>query len=354
MVIYAVIMAGGVGSRFWPSSREKTPKQLLNMFGENSLIKDTVTRLKGVVKNENIYVVTNNVQKPEIVKHLPFIPEMNIVAEPFGRNTAACIGLSTIIINDKSEDAVIVTLPADHLITDVEKFRETILTAAEYAYKNDSLVTIGISPTRPETGYGYIQIDKPVDENVFKVKTFAEKPNYETAVLFLKSGDFYWNSGMFIWKASTILNEFKKFMPELYEGLEEIQTRIGAKDFYEKVAHIYGLLKNISIDYGVMEKTSKAYIIKGEFDWSDVGSWEAVYELSIKDRAGNCVVGDSYLINTENSYVDSQNKFTAVIGASRLIIIDTKDALLICDRDRAQEVKLVVDYLKLNKRNELL
>ena len=290
MELFVVIMAGGVGSRFWPSSKKEKPKQLIRIFGENTMIQDTVDRLDGFVKKENIYVITNELQKPRVVEQLDDVPEENIIAEPFGKNTAACIGLASILIHKKSKNAITIILPADHLIKDKKEFQETIDRAAKFAESSDSLVTIGIKPTRPETGYGYIQfIDDEVAEGIYKVQTFAEKPNISTAKRFIESGDFLWNSGMFIWKTEVILNEISIYLPELYEGLLNIESAIGAETFKEVLTNVYGQLINVSIDYGIMEKSSKVYLTKGEFSWSDVGSWEEVYQLSDKDEDGNAI-----------------------------------------------------------------
>jgi mannose-1-phosphate guanylyltransferase len=355
MKIYAVIMAGGVGSRFWPRSKEKTPKQLLKIFGDNTMIQDTVKRLKGLVEDENIYIITNKIQKPEIVSQLDHIPEENVIEEPFGRNTAACIGLASVIIGEKDKDAVTIILPADHIIKDIDVFHKTLKNAAEFADKSKGLVTIGIPPTRPETGYGYIQIDDThVDNNIYKVLTFAEKPNYSTAVRFLESGDFMWNSGMFIWRTDVILEEIKLLMPDLYEELEVIKKHVGKPDFDKTVFNSYGQFKSISIDYGIMEKSKRVFLTKGEFSWSDVGSWEEVYQLSGKNNDGNSLNGNIYAERTIDSYIYSPEKFTAVIGAENLIIINTDEALLICRRDNCQDVKKVVDYLKINKLTEYL
>ncbi len=355
MELFAVIMAGGVGSRFWPRSKEKTPKQLLKIFGSNTMIQDTVKRLDGIVKKENIFVITNKIQKEEIINQLTEIPAENIIEEPFGRNTAACIGLASIIVSQKAKDGVTVVLPADHIIKEKELFHKTILTAAAFAYNFKGLVTIGIKPTRPETGYGYIQIDeKEVSENIFKVYTFAEKPNYATAVRFLESGDFFWNSGMFIWRTDVILEEIKSYMPDLFEGLEKVEKEINSPGYKDVLSNVYGMLRSISIDYGIMEKSQKVFLIKGEFSWSDVGSWEEVYQLSEKNSNGNFTSGNIFVDMTTDSYIFSPEKFAAVIGVDNLIVINTKDALLICRRDQSQEVKKVVDYLKINKLNEHL
>jgi len=355
MKVYAVIMAGGVGSRFWPSSKEKTPKQLLKIFGEKTLIQDTVERLKDVVSYENIFIATNKMQQPEIMKQLPEIPPENIICEPFGRNTAACIGLSAVVLKAKASDAVMITLPSDHLIRDVELFHKTLNNAIKFAYGSKGLVTIGITPSRPETGYGYIQIDeKEMDTNVHRVFTFAEKPNYATAVRFLESGDFFWNSGMFIWRVDTIMDEMKNLMPELYEGLEKIEKDLNTSEFDKTVSNVYGQLRNISIDYGIMEKSSNVYLTKGNFMWSDVGSWEEVYQLSEKDGDGNATKGNVFTDMTVDSLIFSPNKFTAAIGVENLIIINTDDALLVCRRDHSQDVRKVVDHLKINKLTEHL
>ena len=249
------------------------------------MIQETFFRINGLVPKENILIVTNETQKPGIMEQLPDIPVENIIVEPFGRNTAACIGLASIIIQQRSQDAVTFVMPADHIIKDKESFLNTLSTTAKFSYENNSLVTIGIQPTRPETGYGYIQIDEDSGkQDVYKVLTFAEKPNYATAVNFIKSGDFFWNSGMFIWKIDTILNEMKELMPDLFEGLVKLRDEISNSDFSTVLFEIYGHLKSISIDYGIMEKSDKVFLVKGDFSWSDVGSWEAVYELNDKGR----------------------------------------------------------------------
>lgn len=353
MKIYAVIMAGGVGSRFWPRSKKKTPKQMLQIFGENTMIQDTVSRLNGLVDTQNILVITNKLQKEGICEQLPQIPSDNVIEEPFGRNTAACIGLASIIIEKRDKDAVMIVLPADHIIRDKEAFHKVLKNAIEFAYKSGGLLTIGITPTRPETGYGYIQIDdKEIAQNIYKVFTFAEKPNYATAVRFLESGDFMWNSGMFIWRTDSILEEMKVHMPDLFESLESIKKSFGKSDFESVLTNLYGQLKKISIDYGVMEKSNKVYLTKGSFNWSDVGSWEEVYQLSEKDNNGNSISGQVYSDMSVDSYIYSPNKFTAVIGVENLIIINTDEALLICRRDNCQDVKKVVDYLTMNQMEE--
>jgi mannose-1-phosphate guanylyltransferase len=355
MELYAVIMAGGVGSRFWPRSKERKPKQLIRIAGENTMIQDTVKRLNGLVKKENIFVITNKIQKLRVKEQLPEIPEENIIDEPFGKNTAACIGLASVLIKSKNQEAVTITLPSDHLIKDDEQFRECLSTAANFAFKSKGLVTIGITPTRPETGYGYIQFDEDgVEKNIFKVLTFAEKPNLATARRFLESGDFLWNSGIFIWRVDSILNEIKKYLPDLYEGLETLEPSINTPDFEKQLVQVYGQLRSISIDYGVMENSDNVYLTKADFYWNDVGNWEAVYEISEKNEEGNALIGDVYTQNTFGSYIFSPRKFTATIGVENLIVINTNEALLVCHRNNAQDVRQIVDYLKMNKRTDLV
>lgn len=355
MQLYAIIMAGGVGSRFWPRSREKMPKQLLRIFGENTMIQDTVKRVSKIVKMENIYIVTNKVQKAEIKNQLPGIPMDNIIVEPFGRNTAACIGLASILIGNFNKDAVTLVLPADHIIRDEAAYLDIMKRAASFAFESKGLVTIGIQPTRPETGYGYIQREEnEVAENIFKVKTFAEKPNYPTAERFLESGDFVWNSGMFIWKVDSILNEINKHMPDLMEGLKKLEKALLKDDFEKTLEMVYGMLRSISIDYGVMEKSDNVFVIRSTFGWSDVGNWEEVYQLSHKDEFGNSIHGNTFIEGVHNSLIYSEKSFIGCIGVENLIIIDVDDALLVANRYNSQDVKKIVDYLKKKKINDYL
>jgi mannose-1-phosphate guanylyltransferase len=355
MNLYAVIMAGGVGSRFWPRSKKKLPKQLIKIFDNKTMIQSTVDRLTGLVDEKHIFVITNAIQRPEVIKQLKNVPPENIIEEPFGRNTAACIGLASILVKAKDPNAVTVVLPADHIIREKDKFLETIKNAAEFADKSKGLVTIGINPTRPETGYGYIQIDdKEVSKNIYKVYTFAEKPNYATAIRFLESGDFLWNSGMFIWHVDAILDEIKNLMPDLYEGLIAIEKALGKPNFKEELINVYGQLKKISIDYGIMEKSAKVYLTKGMFTWSDVGSWEEVYQLSEKNENGNAIVGQVFTDMVVDSYIYSPDKMTAVIGLDNIIVINHEDTVLVCRRDKAQNVKEIVDFLKIQKLDEYL
>ena len=356
--MYVVIMAGGVGTRFWPRSRFKQPKQLLNILDKRTMIQSTVDRLDGLVPESHIYIVTTEPQKDEIKNQLTFLNSENLVIEPRGKNTAPCIGLAAVLLKHKDPNAVMAVLPADHRINQSERFREVLAAAEEMAKNNDSLVTIGINPTYPSTGYGYIQYNSQITEKngipVYKVKTFAEKPDLKTATLFLNSGDFLWNSGMFVWKAQTILNEIEESIPELYEGLKEIEKYLGTDLQQEVINRVYCQIKSISIDYGVMENASNVYVLRGDFDWNDVGSWEEVYKISPKDKNNNVIIGDNLAKDTKNCLIDSPNKFVATIGIENLIIVETEDALLICQRDNAQNVKELVDIMKRKNMNQFL
>ncbi len=344
---FVVIMAGGVGSRFWPRSRKLHPKQLLNIFGENTMIQGTVERLDGYVKKANIFIITNKVQKALIEEQLPSIPKDNIIAEPVGRNTAPCVGLSALLVKNISKDSVIITLPADHLITDKNKFFEALDVAVNFAYHKNGLVTFGINPTRPDTGYGYIKFDKDeADSKIHKVLSFEEKPDLELAEQYLASGNYLWNSGMFIWRADTILDELHSYKKNIFDDLIKIENGIEANGLYDTLEEVYPQMESISIDYAIMEKSDKVYTVKGEFDWRDVGSWETVYELNDKDNNSNAVNGKVFTKDTSSSYIYSPNKFTAVLGEENLIVIDTDDALLICNRKSVQDVREVVKYLE--------
>ena len=343
-------MAGGVGTRFWPRSRNKRPKQLLKILDHNTMIQATVSRLKGLVSQDQICIVTTEPQIEEIKEQLPFLSLENLIVEPKGKNTAPCIGLSAIILKHRDPNAVMAVLPADHRILDEQLFRKVLGAAEVIASKQDCLVTIGIHPTYPSTGYGYIQVNGKVDEindiDIFKVKTFAEKPDLTTARSFLTSGDFLWNSGMFVWKAKSILREIEESLPELYDGLMEIEKYLGTKSQDEVIKKVYCTIKSISIDYGVMEQSKKVFVLKGEFDWNDVGSWEEIYKISKRDQDNNVIIGDHFTKDTSGCLIDSPNRFIATLGLENLIVIDTDDALLICRRDMAQDVKDLVDAMK--------
>lgn len=351
--MYCVIMAGGSGTRFWPRSRENKSKQFLSILGEQTLIQNTMKRSRGLVDVDNIFVVAKSSQKELIETQLSNIPEENRIYEPTGKNTAPCIGLAALFIQKRDRNGVMVITPADHLIKKNNRFRETIRYAVELADSQACLVTVGIYPTRPATGYGYIQIDDEVENKEkiksYRIKTFAEKPNLETANRFLESGDFYWNSGIFIFKASVYLKMVEEFLPEVYDGLMEIKKSIGKSNYDEVLSRVYRQIRSISIDYGIMEKTKNVCMIEGDFLWSDLGSWGQVFELSSKDSNGNRIEGNAVLIDTKNSFISSDKGIIAVIGLEDIVVVNNGGSILICNRERTEDVKLIVNNLKQQK-----
>lgn len=358
---YAVIMAGGVGSRFWPKGTSKIPKQYLKMENDSgSMIQQTFRRLEGLVPVTNIFVVTNISYKNITKKHLPKIPDGNIICEPFGRNTAPCIGLTCVFIKQFNPKGTVLVVPSDHIIGDEEEFRRVAKCGLKFAEENGGIVTLGIKPVEPETGYGYIQydIDKvnevkflngnngETTDKVYKVKTFAEKPNLETAKAFIESGDFLWNSGMFIFRVDTMLGEIKKSLPDIHHALIKLEKKVLSNDFPKTLELVYSQIKGISIDYGVMEKSQQVYTIPSNFDWSDVGSWDEYYNIRDKDSEGNAKQGMSVLIDSKNCLIINDQRISALVGVEDLLVIDTDNGLLICKRGRSQNVKEVVDYLR--------
>ncbi|MGB9696053.1 MAG: mannose-1-phosphate guanylyltransferase [Ignavibacteria bacterium] len=353
---YAIIMAGGIGQRFWPKGTSKLPKQFLAIEDDReSMIRKTYNRLLGIFKPVEIFVVTNIQYKNLVKKHLPNLPEENIICEPFGRNTAPCIGLACMYIQQFNHTANVLVVPSDHIINNVAEFQEIVLLGLHFVHQNGGIVTLGIHPIRPDTGYGYIQFDEEHqykikvgnrEDIVYKVKTFAEKPNVETAQAFLDSGDFLWNSGMFIFRVDTMMAELKENLSEIYNTLIELEGELHAGDFEKKLELAYSKIKGISIDYGVMEKSSKVYTIKSHFDWSDVGSWDEIYKIKNKDKNGNVKIGRTVTLNTKNCLIINDQRITATYGVEDLLIIDTDNGLLVCKREESQNVKEIVDYLK--------
>lgn len=356
MALYAVIMAGGVGSRFWPRSRRVNPKQFLDVLGPDSLIQNTFARLQPLVTPERIYVVTHTDYAGQTHEHLPAIPIENILGEPVARNTAPCIAFAASRLLAIDSEAVMIVLPADHLIRNVARFQEILHAAATKAESSEALVTIGIEPTHPATGYGYVQYDSSLRHDLgavpraFRVKAFAEKPDLATAERFLDSGDFLWNSGMFIWRADAVLKAMSVHLPEVHTSFAPLtEAYVGSHDPDAAVREAYNQTPKISIDYGLMEPAAAAgnvFVVPGAFGWSDVGDWRAVYDLADKDAAGNATEGNVILHNTSRSYAHAfENKLLALVGIRDTIVVDTGDAVLVCGLDAAQEVKTIVDYL---------
>ena len=351
-----LIMAGGRGERFWPKSRQSRPKQFLSLTDDGkTMLQLTVERILPLVEMEDIYIATNRSYLPLVHEQLPELPLENILCEPVGRNTAPCIGLGAVHIARKYDDAVMYVLPSDHLITYPQIFRKTLEDAAAVAEAGENLVTLGIVPTYPETGYGYIRF-KPEEMllGAYAVERFVEKPDLETAQGYLATQQYLWNSGMFIWRVSTILSALKTYLPETYAGLMRIQSAIATADERAVLEREFPLFQSVSIDYGVMEKAEKIYIFTGSFGWDDVGAWPAVGRIKKSDEFGNVISGKAVTVDTRGSILQGGRRLIATVGVEDLIIVDTDDALLVCDKTHAGDIKRVLETLRISNQTEYL
>ncbi len=354
---YGVIMAGGGGTRFWPLSRQKTPKQMLNLTGKDLMINETVDRMATAVPMENIFVVTAAVQAQAMLAATTGrVKPDHVLAEPAARNTAACVGYAAMEIVRKYGDGVMLITPADHYIKDVPTLTGLFNTAIEAAEKTDKLVTIGITPTFPATGFGYIRCKKD-DGDVKTVVEFREKPDAATAQKYVQSGEYVWNSGMFIWKASVILEKFKEYIPDIYEDLNKIGDAMGTENEDQVLNEVYPNIRKISIDYAVMEPSAAkgdVLTVPGDFGWNDVGSWDMMTVLHEPDANGNVLLGNTLAVNTTDSICYSSGKLVAVVGLDNLVVVETPDAIMVCPKDKAQDVKLIVDMLAAQKKKGYL
>lgn len=352
----ALIMAGGRGERFWPKSRQNLPKQFLSLTDDGkTMIQLTVERISSLVEAQDIYVSTNQDYKSLVMEQLPQIPEENILCEPVGRNTAPCIGLGAIHMAQKYGDAVMLVLPSDHQIKYNAIFLSTLEDACQTAELGPNLVTIGITPDAPETGYGYIKfLPEELLGRAYRVDRFVEKPDLNTAKEYVDSEQYLWNSGMFIWKVSTILENLQEHLPEVYGGLLKIQEAFGTENQEQVLEQVFWKLPSESIDYGVMEKAKNIYILTGAFGWDDVGSWLAVGRLKKSNEFGNVITGNAVTIDTKNSIIQGGRKLIATVGLQDIIVVDTEDALLVCDKDSAGDIKKVLENLKICNRTEYL
>lgn len=352
----ALIMAGGRGERFWPKSRKRMPKQFLSLTDDGkTMIQHTVERILPIVDLEDVYIVTNRDYLPLVQEQLPNLPQANILCEPIGRNTAPCIGLGAMHISRKYDDAVMLVLPSDHLIKYNTIFLSTLNDAAEIAEQGENLVTLGITPDYPETGYGYIKFNP--DETLgraFAVDRFVEKPDLETAKTYLATEQYLWNSGMFIWKVSTILKNLEQYLPETYAGLLKIKNAIGTEEERSVLEREFEAFRSESIDYGIMEKAQHIYTLAGSFGWDDVGSWLAVERIRQSNEFGNVITGNAITVDTKNTIIQGDKKLIATVGIENLIVVDTEDALLICEKDSAGNIKKVLENLKICGRTEYL
>ena len=357
----ALIMAGGKGERFWPKSRVTLPKQFLSFTDDGrTMIQLTVERISPLVDIKDVYIATNRNYKELVMQQLPGIPEKNILCEPVGRNTAPCIGLGAVHVMkqceaDGEQDALMIVLASDHLIKHNDIFIDTLKAGCDVAAKQENLVTIGITPNYPETGYGYIKYNRDAKNGEsYAVDAFVEKPDLDTARKYLASGDYLWNSGMFIWKVSTILDNFKKFMPSTYDGLMKIKASVGTAEEDKVLADEFPNLESQSVDYGIMEKASDIYILPSTFGWDDVGSWLAVGRIKKNDENGNVVNGNVVTVNTQNCVLEGRDKLIATVGLRDMVVVDTEDAILISTKENAGEIKQVLAKLREQNKNEYL
>ena len=352
--IKVVIMAGGVGERFWPKSRKALPKQFLSLVGENSMLQDTVARLMPLVRIEDIYIATGEIYTDLVKAQLPGLPEKNIIVEPCGKNTAACIGLAAFHIEKENPDAIMVVLPSDHIIHDEQNYREVISEAVRIAELGSNIATIGIVPLHPEVGYGYIKCNENTTLLSSKaVERFVEKPDRATAESYLASGDYLWNSGMFIWSVTSFLNNMSALMPKHYELLKGITQHIGQPDYTSVLKEEYAKLESISVDYGILEHAENIYVLPGQFGWDDVGSWNSIERLNPVDENHNVLKGEVQALLTKNCTVDSNGRLIAMVGVENMVVVDTEDVLLICHKDHTNQIKDVLATLKANQDNRL-
>jgi mannose-1-phosphate guanylyltransferase len=356
--LYAVIMAGGQGTRFWPRSRRKMPKQLLNIVGEATMLEQTVARISPLIPAERTLVVAGEAYRDPIRACLPQLPEENFLFEPVGRNTAACVAWAALWVRQRASDAVMAVLPADHLIRDEAEFLRVLEAAMVVARPLNRLVTIGIQPTHPETGYGYIRASEDrlqIDgRDIFRVAQFVEKPSRQKAEQFLAEGTYVWNSGMFVWRADSIWLEVCRHLPQFARDLEPVADVTAADALSDVLNDVYARLPSISIDVGVMERAQDVWVVPANLGWSDVGSWRALGELLSADAHGNVVVGELCGIDTAGCFIHSPGKLVAMIGLSNLVVIETDDVLLICPKERDQEVRQLVELLEREGRHDLL
>lgn len=355
---YVAIMAGGIGSRFWPKSRTGYPKQFLDILNTGkSLIRWTYERYAAFIPDENIYIVTSAEYKDIVKEQLPELNPDNILAEPSRKNTAPCVAYISFKLLQKDPEASLIVAPSDHMILDNENFRKITLQALDFVGHIKSLVTLGIKPTHPNTGYGYIQHDAmPVAEGIYKVKTFTEKPNIELAKTFISSGDFLWNAGIFVWKVKNVVKAFELYQPEMYELFDGEMEHFNTPAEKEAIDRIYPLCTNVSIDFAIMEKADNVYIIPSSFGWSDLGTWNSAYDNLEKDYLGNAVAGENVIVIDATKCMVSapHDKLVVLQGLDDFIIVDTNDVLLICKKEKEQSIKEYVAEVKRNKRDKYL
>ncbi|HEY75591.1 MAG TPA: NTP transferase domain-containing protein [Thermoflexia bacterium] len=357
MGYYALIMAGGGGTRLWPLSRRTLPKQALRLVGKRTMFEHAVDRIVPIFQPDEIYVVTTVDQEEPLMLQAPELPHANFLVEPLGRGTAPAIGLGAIHMKRRDPDAVMAVLTADHFIRDVDTFRRVLRAAVQVA-EEGHLVTLGITPTFPSTGYGYIKQGEPLREvdgfTVYRAERFTEKPSAETAFMMVESGDYSWNSGMFIWRVDRILEEFARQMPGFYNQLIQVEAVLGTPAYQQTLERVWPQVAPQTIDYGIMEGAEDVVVIPVDIGWSDVGNWSSMRDILPADEDGNVVVGDHLGVDTRNTIVFGRGRLIATIGLENMIVVDTEDALLICPIEREQEVREVVRRLEEEGRKDLL
>ena len=355
---YCLIMAGGSGTRFWPRSRVKKPKQYLSLFGSQSLIQESVQRFAGFISKENIYIVSAKNQKELLVGQTSTLPIENLIYEPAAKNTLPAIGLAALFIADKDPGGLLVVSPSDHMIQNEGLFKQTIESALLIAEKEDGIVTIGITPEYPATGYGYVQTAKEISIGQpiksYAVNQFVEKPNLEVAKGYIQRGGFFWNSGIFVFKVSVFMDSVQKYAPGLYTDLMQIKKFLGAEYYEDALDKIYHNITPISIDYGILEKADNIFLVQGDFIWNDLGSWEEVYKFEKKDENQNAQVGEVVFHHTKNSYVYAPDSLVAVVGLEDVIVVQDGNTILVCHRDQTEEVKQVVSEITRRKLDQYL
>ena len=362
---YPVILAGGRGTRFWPLSRKRRAKQLLALDGKQTMIQQTVARLAPMAGRSRFWIITNDDLRPAILRQLPKLPPKQIIAEPAGRNTAPAIGLAAFLLLRHDSDAVLGLFPSDHVIADPAQYRATLSRGIEIAAAGDNVVVLGIRPTRPETGYGYIESGAPDHDGPLRVRRFTEKPELAKARQFLQAGNYFWNSGMFLWRADTLANALHEHLPNTAPLLEKIAAAYSTRKFAETFRKLYPKCENISIDFAVLEPRSakgeaqsRIFCLPSDFGWNDLGSWAALHEhqaAKVKPGDGSLVsASDSFALNAKNNYVHAPGKFVALVGVSNLVIVETEDALLVTTLDQSQDVGKVVKYLDEKKLKKLV
>ncbi|MCD8172575.1 MAG: mannose-1-phosphate guanylyltransferase [Alistipes sp.] len=355
---YCVIMAGGVGSRFWPISRNSRPKQFLDILGTGkTFIRSTFERFLPLVPVENFLVVTNTAYCDLVLREIPELERHQVLCEPIGRNTAPCIAYAAFRLRATDPEAVVIVTPSDHFVVDEAEFREVVSEAAGFIDTHDSLMTIGVEPTYPNTGYGYIQVDNSgqMSEQIYKVKTFTEKPPLEMATAFIESGEFYWNSGIFIWKPEVIIREIKRSLPEIYDLFESIDPYYNTPEEAEFIRTIYPECKAVSVDVGIMEKTDNTYVRVCRSGWSDTGTWGSLYEHSEKDQNGNVLSADTALFDTRNCIIKvPEDKMVVIESLENYIVVDSGDVLMICPKDHEQNIKKYIEEVKFNKGDKYI